>query len=301
MSETSTSLIRRLRGRPMALAAAGTALALAAPIPASASAAAPDPVSVLKYTAKERKEALAYWTTARIKAVGKSVDLGPSGPKAKPYKGVALKTVGRLFFVNAKGADTWCSATAVKSANRSAVMTAAHCVRMGSSPGNTNTTMVFVPGYNKGKKPYGVFAVRTAATPRAWVNDSTNDMAALVVDTDKSGKKLTDVVGGQPIAFNRPVGGTVSALGYSATSPQLGEELLRCVGKTKKEHGTQVIPCDLTGGSSGGPWLADFSATTGKGTLVSVNAALDSLVPTKMYGELLGATAKKVYDRAQNG
>ncbi|MFE3140713.1 trypsin-like serine peptidase [Streptomyces scopuliridis] len=309
MPKTSTSLIRRLRGRATGLAVVGTALALAAPVPAMAAtagaraAASADPVSVMTYTAKERREALAYWTTARIKAVGKSVDLGPTGPKAKPYKGAALKTVGRLFFVNSRGADTWCTATAVKSANRSAVMTAAHCVRLGSSPGNTNTTMVFVPGYNKGKKPYGVFAVRSAATPRTWENDSVNDVSALVVDADKNGRKLTDVVGGRPIAFDRAVGGTVTALGYSATRPQLGEELLRCVGRTKREHGTQMIPCDLTGGASGGPWLADFDATTGKGkgVLVSVNASLDSLTPTKMYGEVLGATAKKVYDRAQRG
>ncbi|MEV8284322.1 trypsin-like serine peptidase [Streptomyces niveus] len=300
MSETSTSAIRRLRGRGAGLVVAGTALALlttaAVTVPASA---APNPVSVLTYTAKERKEALAYWTPARIKAVGKSVDLGPTGPKAKPYKGIALKTVGRLFFVNASGADTWCTATAVKSANRSTAMTAAHCVRRGSSPGNTNTAMVFVPGYHQGKMPYGTFAVRTAATPRTWENDSVNDISALTVDADKKGRKLTDVVGGQAIAFNRALGGTVSALGYSATRPQRGEELLRCVGRTKKEHGTQVIPCDLTGGASGGPWLAGFRTTTGKGTLVSVNASLDSLTPTKMYGEILGATAKKVYDRAQ--
>ncbi|MFD5747901.1 trypsin-like serine peptidase [Streptomyces sp. NPDC127033] len=305
MSESSSSLLRRLRGPVMGLAAAGTALTLAAPTAATAAtgqarAAAPDPVSVLKYTAKERKEAVAHWTTARMKAVGKSVDLGPTGPKAKPYKGTPLKTVGRLFFVNASGADTWCTATAVKSANRSTVMTAAHCVRRGSSPGNTNMLMVFVPGYSKGKKPHGTFAVRSAATPRTWVYDSTNDMAALVVDTDTKGRKLTNVVGGQAISFTRAVGGTVSALGYSATRPQRGEELLRCVGKPKRDDGAQSIPCDLTGGSSGGPWLADFNATTGKGVLVSVNAALDSLTPTKMYGEVLRTTAKKVYDRAQN-
>ncbi|WP_405797357.1 trypsin-like serine peptidase [Streptomyces sp. NBC_01506] len=298
MSETSTSLIRRLRGRVMGLAVAGTALVLAAPISATA---ATDPVSVLKFTAKERQEALAYWTPARIKAVGKSVDLGPTGPKAKPWPGTAIKTVGRLFFVNSRGADTWCTATAVKSANRSAVMTAAHCVRRGSSPDNTNFSMVFVPGYSQGKMPYGAFAVRTAATPRTWETDSTNDMSALVVDKDKNGRKLTDVVGSQSIAFNRPVGGSVSAFGYSATRPQLGEKLLRCVGTAKKEHGTQVIPCDMTGGASGGPWLADFNATTGKGVLISVNGSLDSMTPTKMYGEVLGATAKKVYDRAQNG
>ncbi|HET6858447.1 MAG TPA: trypsin-like serine protease [Streptomyces sp.] len=306
MPETSTSATRRLRGRATGLAVAGAVLALAAPMPATAvagqaRAAAPDPVSVLKYTVKERREALAYWTPARIKAVGKSVDLGPTGPKAKPWRGVTLKTVGRLFFVNSRGADTWCTATAVKSTNRSAVMTAAHCVRLGSAPGMTNTTMVFVPGYHKGNKPYGAFAVRSAATPRSWETDSANDMAALVVDADKAGRKLTDVVGGQTIAFNRPVGSTISAFGYSATRPQRGEELLHCVGKTKKKQGVQAIPCDLTGGSSGGPWLADFNATTGKGVLVSVNSALDSLTPTEMQGEVLGAAAKKVYDRAQRG
>ncbi|MGW9433874.1 trypsin-like serine peptidase [Streptomyces decoyicus] len=306
MSVTSASVIRRFRGRATGLAVVGTVLVLAAPMPATAvagqtRAASADPVSVMTYTAKERQEALAYWTPARVKAVGKSVDLGPTGPKAKPWQGTAMKTVGRLFFVNANGADTWCTATAVKSANRSAVMTAAHCVRRGSSPDNTNILMVFVPGYSKGKMPYGAFAVRTAVTPRSWENDSTDDVSTLVVDTDKSGRRLTDVVDGQDIAFNRPVGGTISAFGYSATRPQLGEELLRCVGTAKKKSGVQVIPCDMSGGSSGGPWLADFNATTGKGVLVSVNSALDSLTPTEMQGEVLGATAKKVYERAQQG
>ncbi|MFD9907659.1 trypsin-like serine peptidase [Streptomyces sp. NPDC059063] len=313
MPETSPSVIRPPRRWATGLAVAGTALVLAAPVPAAAAtgqapaadarkprAAAADPVSVLKYTARERKDALAYWTPTRMKNVGKSVDLGPTGPKAKPWRGTTLKTVGRLFFVNANGADTWCTATAVKSANRSAVITAAHCVRRGSSPFNTNTAMVFAPGYSKGKKPYGVFAVRSAATPRTWEKDSVNDMSALAVDADKRGRRLTDVVGGRPIAFNRPVGGAISAFGYSATRPQRGEELLHCVGTAKKEHGQQFIPCDMSGGSSGGPWLADFDAATGKGVLVSVNSSLDSLTPTKMYGELFKTTAKKVYDRAQH-
>ncbi|MER7344880.1 peptidase [Streptomyces aurantiacus] len=306
MTETPPSATRRFRGRATGLAVTGTALVLAVPFAATAEAgqapaASADPVSVLKFTAKERKDALAYWTPARIKAVGKSVDLGPTGPKAKPWRGPTLKTVGRLFFVNARGADTWCTATAVKSANKSALMTAAHCVRRGSSPVNTNFSMVFVPAYSKGKQPYGAFAVRSAATPRSWETDSTNDMATLVVDAGKDGRKLTDVVGGRAVAFNRPVGGTISALGYSATRPQLGEELLRCVGKAKKKDGGQAIPCDMTGGSSGGPWFADFNATTGRGTLVSVNSSLDSMTPTEMQGEVFGATAKKVYDRAQRG
>ncbi|MFF2024037.1 trypsin-like serine peptidase [Streptomyces sp. NPDC058171] len=299
---TSPSVIRRPRPRAAVLAAATTALALAAPVAVTAvpaQAAPADPVSVLKYTAGERKAALAHWTPARIKAVGKSVDLGPTGPKSKPWRGTALKTVGRLFFVNANGSDTWCTATAVKSANKSTVMTAGHCVRRGSSPYNTHTDMVFVPGYHKGQQPHGAFAVRAAATPRSWQNDSVNDLAALAVDADKRGRMLTDVAGGQAIAFHRAVGGTVSAFGYPATRPQLGEELLRCTGTAKKEQGAQFIPCDLTGGASGGPWFADFNTTTGRGTLVSVNSTMDSFTPTKMYGEVLRATAQKVYDRAQ--
>ncbi|WP_234336097.1 trypsin-like serine peptidase [Streptomyces sp. NRRL S-1022] len=208
--------------------------------------------------------------------------------------------MGRLFFVNSRGSDTWCTATATKSANRSVVMTAAHCVRRGSSPANTNSTMVFVPNYSKGKQPFGTFAVRTALTPRSWEEKSTNDVSALVVDTDRNGRKLTDVVGGQAIAFNRAVGGPVSSFGYSATHPQLGEQLLRCSGTAKKDNDMQSIPCDMSGGSSGGPWLADFDAATGTGVLVSVNSQLDSLQPSEMYGPVLGTVAKAVYTQAEH-
>ncbi|MCB5169077.1 hypothetical protein LG634_30230 [Streptomyces bambusae] len=55
----------------------------------------------------------------------------------------------------------------------------------------------------------------------------------------------------------------------------------------------------MSGGASGGPWPADFDRTTGKGVLVPVNSALDSLTPTRMYGEVFRATARKVYERAQ--
>ncbi|MET7572378.1 trypsin-like peptidase domain-containing protein [Streptomyces sp. NPDC005492] len=307
MHDSIPSVTRRLPRRVTVLAVAGTALALVVPVQATAvsgathAARAADPVATMTFTAAERRQALAYWTPARIKAVGKSVDLGPTGPKSKTWTGPQLKTVGRLFFVNFQGADTWCTATAVTSANRSVVMTAAHCARRFASPDNTSTRMVFVPAYSKGKQPYGAFAVRTALAPRTFAQEGTNDVAALVVDAGRDGRKLTDAVGATPIAFNRPVGGTVSAFGYPATHPQLGEELLRCVGTAKKEIGEQMIPCDMTGGSSGGPWLAGFDARTGKGTLVSVNSGLDSLQPTKMYGEILGATAKTMYQRAERG
>ncbi|MEV6808399.1 hypothetical protein [Streptomyces sp. NPDC051132] len=98
MPEKSASVIRHLRPRVTVLAVAGAVLALAAPSAATAltgpsRGVSAGPVSVMKYTAKERRDALAYWTPARIKAVGKSVELGPTGPKAKPWKGTSMKAV----------------------------------------------------------------------------------------------------------------------------------------------------------------------------------------------------------------
>ncbi|MEU8824755.1 peptidase [Streptomyces sp. NPDC048636] len=282
------------------LIAVGATLAATTPV----SAAAPV-VSKVSYTEKERRDALAYWTPARIKAVGQATDLGPTHPSVTPWKGTELKTIGRLFFVNGDGEDSWCTATAVKSGNRSVVMAAGHCVRRGSAPDFSYTDMVFVPGYHKGKQPYGAFAVRTSLTPRTWAEESTNDVSALVVDTDKQGRRLTDVVGGQAIAFNRPVGGTIHGFGYPATRPSRGEELLQCAGEAKQppqEDEQVLIPCGMSGGASGGPWLADFNATTGKGVLVSVHSHGEGLeAGEKMYGAVLGATAKAVYDQAQRG
>ncbi|MBL1099199.1 trypsin-like serine peptidase [Streptomyces coffeae] len=311
------SLRRRITARTALTTFMAAGAALAVITSASAAVAAPGggaaapaakvaapAVSKVAYTAKERREALAYWTPARIKAVGESTDLGPTDPKVTPWKGTEMKSVGRLFFVNGNGEDSWCTATAVNSANRSVVMAAGHCVRRGSAPDFTHIEMVFVPGYHKGQQPYGAFAVRASLTPRTWAEESTNDLAALVVDADTTGRKLTDVVGGQAIAFNRPVGGAIHAFGYPASRPSRGEELLHCTGKAKQapQADEQVIPCGMAGGSSGGPWLADFNATTGKGVLVSVNSHGEGLeTGKKMYGPVLGATAKTVYDQAQRG
>ncbi|MGW0498847.1 hypothetical protein ACWD0Z_26505 [Streptomyces sp. NPDC003007] len=50
--------------------------------------------------------ALAYRTPARNKAVRESVGPGPTGPKAKPWRGTPMKALGRLFVVNSTGSDT---------------------------------------------------------------------------------------------------------------------------------------------------------------------------------------------------
>ncbi|UQI45409.1 peptidase [Streptomyces sp. HU2014] len=293
-----SKLLRRLSAVALAsLAAVGAAPSLAT----AAAPASPAPeVAEVTYTAKERKDALAYWTAARMRKVSESVDLGPTGPLTKEWRGAPVKTVGRLFFVNADGADTWCTATAVKSGNRSVVMAAGHCVRRGASPFNTYMDLVFVPGYAKGSRPYGAFPVRATVTPKSWAEESRTDIAALTVDP-VGGRRLTDVVGGQPVGFDRAPAGAVTSFGYPATRPQRGEELLHCSGPAEAAPDDEWrMPCDMSGGASGGPWLADFDARSGLGTLVSVNSHGDALEgSTTMSGPALGAAARQVYERAQ--
>ena len=40
----------------------------------------------------------------------------------------------------------------------------------------------------------------------------------------------------------------------------------------------------MTGGSSGGPWLTAFNATTGEGTLTSLNSYTYSIIRNVMHG-----------------
>ncbi|WP_328548385.1 hypothetical protein [Streptomyces platensis] len=91
-------------------------------------------------------------------------------------------------------------------------------------------------------------------TPRTWSEDAVHDVAAPAVDPDAKGRRLTDGVGGQTVAFHHRVGGRTVAFGYPATRPQRGEELLYCTGTAMRAPSDeQSVPCDMGGGSSGGP------------------------------------------------
>ncbi|MFF0000559.1 trypsin-like serine peptidase [Streptomyces avermitilis] len=172
------------------------------------------------------------------------------------------------------------------------------CARLGSSPANTYSDIVFVPGYAKDKAPYGRYAVKATMTPCSWAEDTVKDIAAMVVATPAKGKRLTDAVGAQNIAFSRPAGERVTAFGCPATTPQRGEELLYCPGNSQRApEGEEHVPCDLGGSASGGPWLAGFNSPTGKGTVVSVNSHGEGDGGTPMYGPTLDKTAGRLQRR----
>jgi PT repeat len=65
-------------------------------------------------------------------------------------------------------------------------------------------------------------------------------------------------------------------------------------------NGYMMNACDLQASSSGGPWFYPFDATTGSGTIISVNSyGYASKVPSGMGGpKLFGNSAKCLFDVA---
>ncbi|WP_461027046.1 trypsin-like serine peptidase, partial [Streptomyces sparsus] len=225
----------------------------------------------------------------------------PAGGGPWTGGGDVVTTAGRVFFTYG-GRTASCSGNAVTSANRSTVITAGHCVRM---DGAWHTNWVFVPGYRDGQRPYGTWAATSTHATAPWVasEDINHDVGAAVV-APLDGQRLTDVVGGQGLAFNTGYNRDMYAFGFPAAAPYDGEKFIYCSGRTSRDfllsrsHG---MVCDMTGGSSGGPWFTEFDEATGRGLLSSVNSFKYNFLPNRMYGPYFGPEAQTLYQQAQAG
>jgi V8-like Glu-specific endopeptidase len=222
-------------------------------------------------------------------AVGDAVQVPP------PYTSAPTRTHGKVFFTDG-GARYVCSGTALLSGNESTVWTAGHCVHDGT--GGFHANWVFVPAYADGTAPYGEWAARTLLTTRSWSasGDLSYDLGAAVVGANGSGTRLTDVIGGRDIAFNAPRNQRYQAHGYPAGWPFDGQRLWICdAAPTRSDPSTSPrtmgIPCDMTGGSSGGGWIAGSAVH-------SVNSYGYRTLPDVMFGPYQGDVARSLYTQA---
>ncbi|NUT72247.1 serine protease [Pseudarthrobacter sp. C4D7] len=260
-----------------------------------------------------------YWTPERMQSAlpgdtlaGKALERGnrssallaakgkPSstkGTKGKPTIAQSEKPVahiGKVFFTMG-GANYVCSGNAVTSDNSSTVATAGHCVNEG--PGAYATNFVFIPAYENGNAPYGKWAADALYAPTQWVSkgDMTYDTGFAVVAPDAKGRLLTDVVGGSDVAFNQPRGLTYTSYGYPAASPFNGETLKSCTGTAtddanNPQFGTQGIPCDMTGGSSGGPWFMGIGSNRAQNSINSYGYNRNPVMYGPYWGSVIEAT-----------
>ena len=222
----------------------------------------------------------------------------PDGGGAWTGGGAVSKTAGRVFFTY-QGRQASCSGDAVTSGNRSVVLTAGHCVKL---DGAWHTDWVFVPGYDNGNAPFGTWSAKKTLTTPQWEasEDINYDVGAAVVNP-LDGQSLTDVVGGQGVAFNQARGQDMFAFGWPAADPYDGTKEIYCSGTTFDAFISDGIgmTCDMTGGASGGPWFLSFNEGDGTGVQNSVNSYKINLVDIWMFGPYFGTDAQNLYDTAQ--
>lgn len=216
----------------------------------------------------------------------------------------AFRMHGKVFFTIPSGAsagDYVCSATSVNSPDRNLVLSAGHCAHAGVFASN----WLFVPAYKNGDAPFGEWPATELATTEQWKSSENLkfDISMATVAPNGQGKELADVVGARGIAFNQPREQNYESFGYPAESPPFeftGGREFRCTSKldgTDNPGGdgpnTNRIACDMTGGSSGGGWVAGS-------TLLGVNsysycAVLISCEQT-LYSPYFSNDAQNLYE-----
>jgi V8-like Glu-specific endopeptidase len=176
-------------------------------------------------------------------------------------------TVGALFTRSTSGqlSNHFCTASVVDSPAGNMVVTAAHCVA-----GLAASQVAFVPDYNRGQQPYGVWFVTKIIADPQWrsASDPDDDFAFLIVSQPGSTVAVQSLTGGDALGIDESAGTRVTVSGY----PDDGDALITCENATRTFSATQ-FEFDCTGftdGTSGSPLImATGPAGTG-GTVIGV-------------------------------
>jgi len=205
--------------------------------------------------------------------------------------------VGALFRMsNGRLGSHFCTASVVNSPHGDLVITAAHCVSGASG-------MVFVPGYDSGRTPYGIWTVTKVYADQAWASsaDPDDDVAFLRVSQPGSITPIEDVTGAEQLGTGSPTRQLVEVIGY----PDSADQPIACQNWTREPMPDQLeFDCGgYTDGTSGGPFLADVNSLTGQGTVIGVIGGYEQggLLPQISYSSMFGANVAALYQVAVAG
>lgn len=109
------------------------------------------------------------------------------------------------------------------------------------------------------------------------------------------------MVGGQGIEWNAKPNQYVYDFGYPQGPPFDGQSLQEYDGfefASPYVSGTSGLPSSFTGGSSGGPWLAEFNGTGGYVT--GVDSFVITTVPGYMFSPYFSSNAGALYNLVAN-
>jgi hypothetical protein len=296
--------MRSARRRPLAVVALAALAALpllAAPVAAANPRSEHD--RVVAYWTHERIASAKPRFTTFAKPGGPAPAAKPAPPPSSGLattkgsawpdnKGKVFHATGRVLFT--MGTTNYiCSASVATDARAdiSIVLTAGHCA-YDQARRAFATNWIYIPefdymnSYDCAVAIHGCWTANRLVVHSGFANESgftavatRYDWAFAVINGNNGGStELDATVGSFPIAFNGYASGVpVAAFGYPAGGRYNGNnDLIYCYGTLGTDpynaNLTYKLPCDMTGGSSGGPWLVDFSASGDSGTIMALNS-----------------------------
>jgi V8-like Glu-specific endopeptidase len=219
-----------------------------------------------------------------------------AGPSRDGQAFTGTPAVGALFTTSAgQLGQHFCTASVVDSPSGDLVITAAHCVS------GLTGTVAFVPGYDNGAVPYGVWTVRQTYVDTAWSSSSSqdDDFAFLRVSKPGAAVRIEDVTGAERLATGTPPSNAkVQVIGY----PNATNQPVTCQNRVHEPMAAQLeFDCDgYTNGTSGGPFLSEVDQATGQGLVIGVIGGYQQggNTPEVSYSPVLGANAAALYQKA---
>ncbi len=219
--------------------------------------------------------------------------------------GAVVKTTGKVFFTMG-GTRYTCSASAVDSGPGSVVLTAGHCVHDVSLGWASN--WIFYPAYNGAPNAaLGSWTATSLFTTTGWASsEDFDDDAGFAVVSDGTATTLeaklaaNGVASVPSISFSSTNTSTHHAFGYPAAKKYSGSTLVYCAGPVRvgayDGADTVSMTCDMTGGSSGGPWFQSFS--NGTGVIRSLTSYGYASLKNVLFGPVLNAPEQAAYNAA---
>jgi V8-like Glu-specific endopeptidase len=266
--------VRRARVRAVALTSAGAgclamagSLAVAGGALGSGAGGAPP---TRRMVVTEAAVSESYWTPDRMqdatpedpRAPGEVPDATSRSALRQSTVFHGVPTIGALFFRNGSG-DHYCTASVIDSRRRNLLITAAHCIHGGKGRGYASQ-VAFVPRYDGGRRPYGIWTAKMLIVKWGWIHYSDPDLDfGFVAVNPQHGHEIANVVGSNRLASDQGFGHTVNVAGYPAGK----DHAIYCRGTAKKQARYQLrFDCaGFTGGTSGSPWLLSYNSKTKTG------------------------------------
>lgn len=193
-------------------------------------------------------------------------------------------TVGKLFFVTPEG-DFVCSGSVIQ---QRLILTAGHCVHSGVEGTSFYTDFLFVPAFREGTAPFSAWDWDSVVASSIWTRGGGSlpnaaDYAIIVVrDIDEI--RIGEVTGWLGWQTNSLLPNHVHILGYPQSFDS-GLIMHQVTAQTidRIEPNSVLIGSDMTGGSSGGPWIQNFGELA-DGQLGGQNPGRNRVVGVVSFG-----------------